>query len=392
MASWGSPMSAAAMDTCAIERFSKRRTTRYIRVVRVCLERDIVPAAQTPDIRCGTGIRRIFLSAVVFQHHSPVQIRAVRQIRLAALVRVTRVCIVGTEHKAVRLPCAVDVCADTQPVRDIFQCVPEKGRVRPLPREASHLLVVEYGEHVNIALRSLTDDPLHPRKDTREVIIPRRHDKLVIRPRENRLLTVLHKKVIGQNTVLLFPQRACSHGGDHSLRGPLPPCHSEQGQHVVLRAERRAVVRVAVHVDRKARYHAEILFQTDRFCLYPALTLHADPSRDRERSVQPCGQDHAAIFFRIHADVHALLLDLRVLLDFERGGVRVGCVHVIPADLAGIAVRHTECDHGRPVPDHKIVPALLQSPYFPLRELHKVRPQKLFSDIFYRVIACQTAV
>ncbi len=111
----------------------------------------------------------------------------------------TRMGIIRTEQKAVRNPCPTGICTDPQPIGYILQCIPQKGRIRPLSRKASDFLIVKNGKHINIAFWSCMHDTFASGKNTGKVIISRSHDKLVFHPCQNSLFAVFHKQIIRKN-------------------------------------------------------------------------------------------------------------------------------------------------------------------------------------------------
>ena len=90
-----------------------------------------------------------------------------------------------------------------------------------------------------------------------------------------------------------------------------------------------------------------------------AVFLCDDPSGNGQRTVQPGGENAAAVFFHIEPGVMGIL-QTGMLLQPEGGGVAVSSGNGISG---GPVLRNTEGDQGRAISGGVIPVTWLQSPY-----------------------------
>ena len=169
--------------------------------------------------------------------------------------------IVRTKHHTVRCPRAKTSVVHTQCICNIFQCVSEKCRIRPLSGQASHFLIVKDCKHINILRWLSYQNPFETGKDTGEIIIARRHDKLVLHACQNRFLAVLDIQIIRQN--FLCFESLCKERMQYPFCCAASLCgvhYRKERQHITLRAECHPFVYIAVHMDGKAWYQANVVF------------------------------------------------------------------------------------------------------------------------------------
>lgn len=81
-------------------------------------------------------------------------------------------------------------------------------------------------------------------------------------------------------------------------------------------------------MDRHAGDQQQVAVQCDQTGNDGVAFLHQHTARDRERAVQPCRADHAAVAFGIQPGVFLAHVDLGVFLDTECRRIRVGSCNV----------------------------------------------------------------
>ena len=123
------------------------------------------------------------------------------------------------------------------------------------------------------------------------------------------------------------------------------------------------LVHFPVHMNGHIGDHAEISVDIHQSALYTVPVLHSQSASDGEWSVQPGGQDHAAVFFGVQTQIMLLHGQFRLLFDLKAGGITVGCCHMKAPD-ADLLFRNHKRNNGRIIALRIIPSALFQFPFF----------------------------
>ena len=155
-------------------------------------------------------------------------------------------------------------------------------------------------------------------------------------------------------------------------------------KHVRLGIELPAFPRIPVHVDGHAGNHHQILLDIDQPCLAPGFPPHHHAPCHGQRTVQPGGQNHAAVFLRIQLQICPFHRHLRRLLYLECRGIGMGCRDM--EAFRRISLWDAERDQRGIVPGHVIAMSGFQLPLIRLLQFPEAQIRKLLFQIRHRMV------
>lgn len=171
--------------------------------------------------------------------------------------------------------------------------------------------------------------------------------------------------VCGKDLLLGHLQLLC----DQLFQRALLAGTAQHGQHIHLLVEGSLIVDLAVHVDGHAGDHQQVAVQCHQTGYDSAVLLHQHTTRHRQRTIHPCGADHAAVALGVQLGVVLPHVDLGVLLDAEAGRIGMGGGNVEAVIFQLVA--HAEGNDAGTVAADKIVLAGFQRPLATFQQLGK---------------------
>ena len=232
--------------------------------------------------------------------------------------------IVCRKHQAVGQRHQIILLVSAQASVDALQHILQEGRACALLRAAADLFIVEHAEerHACACLRS--QEALQSGKDALQIVQPAAGHIFLLQTNGRRRHPVIKEK-LHIHKLLRTNTAPFSH---QPLQTALRRKAAHKRQHIRLRVELKALVRLFIHMDSQIRNHQQILLNIQQARLQPALHAAQHASGQRQRPVQPCIQQHTAILFYIQLHVPFVHHDFRVMLQLKRRRIAVAGINL----------------------------------------------------------------
>lgn len=107
--------------------------------------------------------------------------------------------------------------------------------------------------------------------------------------------------------------------------------------------------------------YQQIAVNVDQTGLYTFFSFYHNAACNRQRTVKPCGIDHATVTLGVELNVFAFDRLLRIVFNLECWGITVACHNVERFEIFGW---NLECDNRRKVAGYKVFSALFDLPFF----------------------------
>ncbi len=345
---------------------AERGASGEIRAVVEELHGHPCPAAELLHDGTGDGIGGIFLIRAVFDDDAAVEDRPMRGVLELRMIGMHSVGIVGGDQKAPCDAAAEVLLGPAKGSTDAPERCPKEGGVCPLPCHAADLFAVKgtidrkrvrRGSGIRRAGSTVLrcggrtggEEPCKRGISALQVIQTAAGEEFAVQPRAGCLLPVVEEEIhvdqvlrrgmgrLGDETAeqtgirLLFILSVCGRSlrdvtGGSRIGKEIPGALLQAGQkgpEILPHIPMIAVVDRTVHVDGNARNDEKVAVDVDEALGNAAPRADQNTPGDRKRTVQPGGQDHAAVFLDIERDVLILDSDFRIALDAEGGRIEV---------------------------------------------------------------------
>ena len=337
----------------------------FIGTVGKILQRDTGAGGQLFGNGHAHAVAGVLLTGVDLDHNALVHVGAVVHIGVFRVVGVHGVGVVGAEHEAGRHRTVEVFIAGADVLRDAVQHVVQEGGSCALLGAGAHFFVVEEGGNVDglgaVCVQKAFQDAEHALL----VVQTAGGDELLIAAPDGGLFADAEEQVAAKD--LLFCDLQL--GGDQLFQHAFLGGTAQQGQHIHLLVVGSLVVDLAVHMDGHAGDHQQVAIQCHQTGYDSAILLHQHTTRHRQRTIHPCGADHAAVALGVQLGVVLPHVDLGVLLDAEAGRIRMGGGNVEAVIFQLVA--HAEGDDAGAVAADKVVLAGFQRPLAAFQQLGK---------------------
>ena len=210
--------------------------------------------------------------------------------------------VVRRDQKTSRDQLQVLAFAQSQALPDAPQHILQKGGSCALFRTASHLFIVEHHADIDVVFRYTLQKRPGRCVCALQIIQSGRKDKVPVFSQYPSLVPDIEKQVMPQNPVCFRSRRFGNPLHKHMPAGIaalLPVACSVQRKHVYLRIVLSLGRRIPAHMNCQAGDHHQIFLNIDQSGLDPFLPLYHHTTCHGQRSVQPAGKYHSAVFFRI---------------------------------------------------------------------------------------------
>ena len=309
-------------------------TACHIAVVDEALAGHTRLAADLGEDGSRDGVAGILLGGVELDGGTSTEHGVVGRVVLLGVVGMEGVGIVGGDHEGAlhRLP--VGFLRATLLTGNTHQHRSQEGAASTLLGLRSRLLVVEDGEHLGGVALGSCNQSLESGKAHRQVVEAARGDKLVVDAEGAGGLRVGQVEVEVED-VLVADGALLAEFLDNDVHQQVALLQfvvdqSQEGKHILLLAQFHAVVDLAVEVDGEVADLEQRTTDVHQHCLgrHGILATHDDAASERQRTVEPCGEDRATIDLGVQAHQSALTRHLGMGLHAECGGVAMGANHV----------------------------------------------------------------
>lgn len=307
---------------------------RHIAVVDKTLAGHARLAAYLGEDGCRKGIAGILLRSIELDNRPSAQHGMIGGVVLLGIIGMETMRVVGRNHE----------CALHSLMERLLRAVLHEGYAaqhggqertsRALLGLRASLLVVEYGQHLcDIALRS-GQHGLQTGKAHRQVIEPSGGNELIVDAKRAGGLRVGKVKVEVEDVFclhrLLLAQFLHNGIDEQVATFQLIGEQSQYGQHVLLAAQLHAIVHLTVEMDGEIAdlQQRTAYVQQAGNGLKRAVAAQYDASCKRQRTVEPRGENRAAIHLGVQTHHAALATHLGIGLHTERWGVAMGTNHV----------------------------------------------------------------
>ena len=349
-----------------------------VRAVGIGLAGHLGLLADAPHPGRRHAVRGIPLASVEFDDKPPVQIRPVGGVCLLRVVGVHRMGIVRGYQEAVRYQAQDAASVEPHALPDPPQRILQESGIRSLLGTAPHLLVVEYGADIYVVHRHAPRKPLGGGVHALQIVQPGGEHELPSLPEYPAPVPDIEEQVVAQDVLLLHAHGLCHAPQQRAVLFPAAALPVE-GEHIRLGVIFYPFVHLAVHMDGHIGDYAQILLDVHQPGLHPRLSPHDHPPRHRQGPVQPCGQNHAAVLFRVQLQIGGLHGHLRGLLYLERRGIPMGRRDV--EALRRVRLGHAERDQGGIVPGHIISLPGFRLPLLRLLQLPEAQSGEHFLQV-----------
>ena len=299
---------------------AQRGAAQHVRAVGKVLHRHAGHCAQAGEDRAGDGVGGVLLVGVVLDDHAAVHERAVLRVVLLRMVRVDGVCVVRRGHEAGcdgRADLAVR-CAQRRACAG--EHVGEERGIRALLGAAADLLVVQHGEHVDVADGLAGQERRRGGVGALEIVDARAGEEFVLGAPDAARRARVEEEVLRDDGVRVHARRP----GDLGFQHAAAACAAVEREQVDLGVVLVAVVHLAVEVNGHVGDEHRVPAEIDQLRCQRIVLAHEHAARDGQRTVKPGGHDHAAVALHIQAQTAARRLVLADVLELEGRGVAVG--------------------------------------------------------------------
>ena len=176
---------------------------------------------------------------------------------------------------------------------DAAQRVAQERRARALLGGRADLFIVENAADGDISALLRRKEALEAAAGALEIVELGRKDVLLVLAKQRPLAAAVEEQVAAEDVVFCNVRGFGDDGQDAA----------EQRQRVDIREVLHAVVRRAVHVDGDIGNDEQVAVDAHEFFDDLAVCAHEDAARDGEWAVEPCGHQHAAVFFGRELDI-----------------------------------------------------------------------------------------
>ena len=246
----------------------------------------------------GAAIGRVALIGVELDDDALVHIRAVVGVGVFTVVGVLGVRVVRRDEEAAREHHLELLLVLSEAQGDAAQRVAQERRARTLLGGRADLLIVENAADGDISALLRRKKALEAAAGALEIVELGRKDVLLVLAKQRPLAAAVEEQVAAEDVVFCNVRGFGDDGQDAAA-----VFTAEQRQRVDIREVLHAVVRCAVHVDGDIGNDEQVAVDAHEFFDDLAVCAHEDAARDGEWAVEPCGHQHAAVFFGRELDI-----------------------------------------------------------------------------------------